>query len=92
MSDLVTFEGVKMMLLLPMDAERVHVKVQLLDVIFQGSKADIIVSDGRHWYQLTLAKRLHGLVNSGDLKRGMIVSLMNYITQPLSKDKSVVIC
>jgi hypothetical protein len=92
MSDLVTFEGVKMILLLPMDAERVHVKVQLLDVNFQGSKADIIVSDCGHWYQLTLAKCLHGLVNSGDLKQGMIVSLMNYITQPLSKDKSVVIC
>ncbi len=39
-----------------------------------------------------LAKHLHDLVNCGDLKWGVIISLKNYITQPLSIDKSVLIC
>jgi hypothetical protein len=92
MSDLLTYDGVKLMLLLPMEADCVPVTVQVLDVTSQASRVDITVSDGSHCCQLTLAKRLHDLVNCGDGKRGMLVLLKNYITQSLSEEKSVVIC
>jgi hypothetical protein len=92
MSDLLMFDGVKLMLLLPMEADHVPVTVQVLDITSQASRVDITVSDGSHCCQLMLAKHLHDLVTCGDVKRGMLVLLKNYITQSLSDKKSVVIC
>jgi hypothetical protein len=96
MSDLLTCGGVNFMVLLPMESDRVPVSVQVLDVCMSSTSelavTVVTVSDGNHYFPVTLVKCLQDLVHCGDVKPGTIVSLNNYITQNLSCGKLVVIC
>ena len=97
MTDILSRGGVKQVVLLPMESDRVPVTVQLLDVVTvestsQSSRIEVVISDGSHSFQMTLAKRLYELVHRGELRRGVIVSLQNYIIQSLFDGKMVLIC
>jgi len=53
---------------------------------------EFLLSDGVHFCSMTLAKRLHTLIQQAQLRRGAVLRLNNYITQPLDEDKLVAIC
>jgi hypothetical protein len=93
---ILTCGGVNFMVLLPMESDRVPVSVQVLDVCMLSTSelagTVVTVSDGNHYFPVTLVKCLQDLVHCGDVKPGAIVLLNNYITQNLSCGKLVVIC
>jgi hypothetical protein len=96
MLDLLTCGGVNVIVLLPIESDRVPVSVQVLDVCVSSTSelagTVVIVSDGNHYFPVTLVKRLQDLVHCGDVEPSVIVLLNNYITQNLSCEKLVVIC
>ena len=96
MLDLLTCGGVNVIVLLPMESDRVPVSVQVLNVCVSSTSelagTVVIVSDGNHYFPVTLVKCLQDLVHCGDVEPGVIVLLNNYITQNLSCEKLVVIC
>lgn len=73
MTDILSRGGVKQVVLLPMESDRVPVTVQLLDVVTvestsQSSRIEVVISDGSHSFQMTLAKRLYEFVHHGELR------------------------
>jgi hypothetical protein len=96
MSNLLTCGGVKTMVLLPLDSDRVCVSLQVLDVSVESSsnssRTQVTVSDGVHFFPVALAKHLQRFVDCGDIRWGAFVSVTNYVFQTLSNGKIVIIC
>ncbi len=87
--------GVQLLHLFPSDSDPIPFKLQVLEVKNMSTnpvQIDVVVSDGCHYFTLTLAQQMHSLVLSNELQQGSLVVLENYITQPLIPNKSVTIC
>jgi len=78
-----TVGGIETLFSLPGDVDRVPITVQVRDVYSQPTKDEVVISDGVHFCTVTLAKRLHHLIASLELKTGVFLILQNYITQPI---------
>ena len=92
MSFVLTDGGIEMLFSLPGDEDRVSITVQLLELKRPTpSRAEATLSDGVHFCDITFAKQLHKIIAALELQRGSILTMTNYITQPLD-DKLVAIC
>jgi hypothetical protein len=87
-----TVGSIKTLFSLPGDVDRVPITVQVRDVYSQPTKDEVVISDGVHFCIVTLAKRLHHLIASSELKTGIFLILQNYITQPIDDSNVAVIC
>lgn len=50
------------------------------------------LSDGKHYSCIVLSKKLHSLINSKQLHRGVLVQMTNYISHPVDGAKNVISC
>ena len=56
------------------------------------ARVNALLSGGKYFSRVVLIKKLHSLVTSKQLHRGVIVQMTNYISQPLDYGKQAVIC
>jgi hypothetical protein len=77
---------------LPGNEDRVPITVQLLEVYQKPTRNEVMLSDGMHFCVVTLAKCLQPLIVTSELQWGTILTLRNYITQPIDNGNLAAIC
>jgi len=98
MSTVLTAGGIQKVVSMSMEDEVVPITVQLIEINVVPSTLSgeehvtATFSDGQHFYRMMLAKRLSSLVKLKELRWGDIVTIHNYIMQPLSNDMLGCIC
>jgi hypothetical protein len=56
------------------------------------ARVEAKLSDGKHYSGVVLSKKLHSLVISKQLYRGVLVQMTNYISQLIDGARNVIIC
>ncbi len=103
MLEALTSGGIEFAISLSADKDRVPITLQVLEVANVTSsstssstssvaRVEALLSDGKYFSRVVLIKKLHSLVTSKQLHRGVIVHMTNYISQPLDYGKQAVIC